>query len=152
MKVVLLVGLGNFDMTIERTFKNLIILNSLIVISLAFGSIFFETPEVNKILENISDGLLFKIGYEKIIGILLLIYFLIYLVSLLFLYRFIYFGKPLFTIYFICNILISLSSGTLVESALFATLGWLDGATEGAILVFLYFTPIKEKFVKHTFY
>ena len=96
-----------------------------------------------------NDGLLYKFGYENIIGILLLIYLLIYLVSLVLLYKFVYFGKPLFTVLFFCNILIGLSSGTMIYSSLFYTLDWLDGVTQGAILVFLYFTSIKERFIRY---
>ena len=39
-------------------------------------------------------------------------------------------------------------SGPKVSSSLFSVLDYLDAIVVGATLIFLYFTPIKEKFEK----
>lgn len=128
-------------MTLERIFKNFI----LVEVSLLFFVIvvvIFEPEEITKISEGLSSGI-----FDNDLAIIIVIPILIlYCVDLFLLYRFVYFGKTLFLILFIVFIFLLLFSGPSVSSPLGYTIDLLEGATNGAILVFLYFTPIKDKF------
>ena len=134
-------------MNIENTFKNLILANFLSVLLIGV-SVFFESEEISKISNNLGFGVLGSIGSDWIIATILIGLSLIYLTNLILLYRFVYFAKTLFLILFILGILVVLTTGPVVLEPLMGTLDTLNTAIEGAILVFLYFTPIKDKFVK----
>ena len=129
-------------MSIERTFKNVILANFLIILFI-FVAIPFESEEISAVsdyLDSIPENwvfLTFLVGF-----------ILIYFTNLILLYRFVYFAKTLFLILVVLGILLTLVSGPSVSSASAYTLELLDSLIQGAILVFLYFTPIKDKFVK----
>lgn len=133
-------------MDLEKVFKNLIILNFLLFILVILEATFFQSEEVAIISEQLSYGIfnteqsiLIAVG----VGIILLI---LYLISFFLLYSFKYSGKYLFTFCVISSILFTLVSGPMVTTSLGYTLDWIEGGVEGAILVFLYFSPIQEKF------
>ncbi len=132
-------------MTIERTFKNLILLDFSIIILYAI-SVFFEPEEITNIHDNLVAGFFENETASIIFYVLVGIWFLIYLISLVLLYRFVRFGKPLFVIVITIGLVMMLISPPFVSTPVQATLDWVDGAAIGAILVFLYFTPIKDKF------
>ena len=128
-------------MNLKTIFKRLILLDLLLIILLVV-SVFFESEGVadfNKYFESeFSDSLLI------IFGILMLIY----LINLFLLYRFISIGKQMYLIVFILGIILSLIAGvSAVDSWLYVIdgLGW---SVSGAILVLLYFSPIKKEFEK----
>ena len=103
----------------------------------------FEPEEISTVsdyLGSIPENLIFL---TFLVGFLL-----IYYTNLILLYRFVYFAKTLFLILVVLGILLTLVSGPSVSSASAYTLELLDSLIQGAILVFLYFTPIKDKFVK----
>ena len=56
------------------------------------------------------------------------------------------FGKPLFTFVIIAILLVSIFSGPTISTALGSVIDSIEYIIEGAILTFLYFTPIKDKF------
>ena len=56
------------------------------------------------------------------------------------------FGKPLYTFVIIAIILVSIFSGPTISTGLGDAIDWIGTLIEGAILTFLYFTPIKDKF------
>ena len=128
-------------MNLKTIFKRLILLDLLLII-LMVVAVFFESAEVadfNKYFESeFSDSLLI------IFGILMLIY----LINLFLLYRFISIGKQMYLIVFVLGIILSLIAGvSAVDSWLYVIdrLGW---SVSGAILVLLYFSPIKKEFEK----
>ena len=128
-------------MNLKTIFKRLILLDLLLII-LMVVAVFFESAEVedfNKYFESeFSDSLLI------IFGILMLIY----LINLCLLYRFISIGKQMYLIVFVLGIILSLIAGvSAVDSWLYVIdrLGW---SVSGAILVLLYFSPIKKEFEK----
>ena len=107
------------------------------VVAFAFEST--EVADFNKYFESEFSNSLLIIG-----GILMLIY----LINLLLLYKFKSIGKQIYLILFILIIVLSL---LLPPSATDSWLYVLDGlgwATSGAILVLLYFSPIKKEFNK----
>ena len=93
------------------------------------------------------------IYYEEMGGILdylLIIYLLLWFLSLFLLYKFKSLGKKLFTILIVLGLPLTLSmpepffpNGTIVDSMI-----WLGGILDGAMLVMLYMTSISEKFQK----
>ena len=73
---------------------------------------------------------------------------LIYLINLFLLYKFKSIGKQLYLILFIVFMVLILLSPPSAMDPLLYTLDGLGMANSGAILVFLYFTPIKKEFDK----
>ena len=128
-------------MNLKTIFKRLILLDLLLIILLVV-SVFFESEEVadfNKYFESeFSDSLLI------IFGILMLIY----LINLFLLYKFKSIGKQIYFILFIVFIVLSLLLPPTATDSLLYTLEGLGMANSGAILVFLYFSPIKKEFEK----
>ena len=125
-------------MNIKNTFKKLILLN-IGLFFLLLTSVFLESDEVirfNESLDTIPTSLL-------IIGLL---WILFYFVSLYFLYTFKKNGKKLFSILFILGIILNLPLGPSAVDSLMYTLDALSWYSQSAILVFLYFTPIKKHF------
>ena len=128
-------------MNLKTIFKRLILLDLLLIILLVV-SVFFESEEVadfNKYFESeFSDSLLI------IFGILMLIY----LINLFLLYKFKSIGKQIYFILFIVFIVLSLLLPPSATDSLLYTLEGLGMANSGAILVLLYFSPIKKEFEK----
>ena len=128
-------------MNLKTIFKRLILLDLLLIILLVV-SVFFESEEVadfNKYFESeFSNSLLI------IFGILMLIY----LINLFLLYKFKSIGKQIYFILFIVFIVLSLLLPPTATDSLLYTLEGLGMANSGAILVLLYFSPIKKEFEK----
>ena len=128
-------------MNLKTIFKRLILLDlSLIILTIV--AVFFESKEVadfNMYFENdYSNALLIIVG----IGLL------IYLINLFLLYKFKSIGKQIYLILFIVFMVLILLSPPSAMDPLLYTLDGLGMANSGAILVFLYFTPIKKEFDK----
>ena len=49
---------------------------------------------------------------------------------------------------FIIDVVFYLTSGPFIADAFLGTIDYVDSVITGAILVFLYLTPIKDKFIK----
>lgn len=130
-------------MSLERIFKNLILAEFSLFVLLGFA-VFYEPEELITLSENLGSGIL----DNDLGGIISIAFIIIYLVDLFLLYRFVNLAKFLFLLLFIVAIFLSLFSGPDLSTPLLNVLDWLDGAINGAILVFLYFTPIKDKFAK----
>lgn len=125
-------------MNIKNTFKKIILLN-IGLFFLLFISVFFESDEVirfNESLDAIPTSLL----------IICLIWIIFYFISLYFLYTFKKNGKKLFSILFVLGILLNLPLGPSASDSLTYTIEALSWCSQSAILVFLYFTPIKKQF------
>ena len=103
-------------------------------------AVFFVSAEVadfNKYFESeFSNSLLIIFG----IGLL------IYLINLFLLYKFKSIGKQMYLILFIVFIVLSLLLPPSATDSLLYTLEGLGMANAGAILVLLYFSPIKKEF------
>ena len=130
-------------MDIEKVFKNIVLLD-LAIIVLLFVSIVMEPEEIAKISESLDTG----IWDENTITIIFMGFLIVYLINLILLYKFISFGKVLYLILFILGIALPLTTGPVISSSFTYTLEWIGGASSGAILVLLYFSPIKDKFIK----
>ena len=128
-------------MNLKTIFKRLILLDFLLII-LVVSSIAFESAEVtdfNMYFENdFSNSLL------TVAGIL----YLVYIVNLFFLYKFKRIGKQIYFILWIVLIILSLLLPPFASDSWSYVIDGLSWANSGAILVLLYFTPIKKEFDK----
>ncbi len=128
-------------MNLKTIFKRLILLDLLLIILMvvAFAFESTEVADFNKYFESEFSNSLLIIG-----GIL----YLVYLINLFLLYKFKSIGKQIYFILLIVFIVLTL---LLPPSATDSWLYVLDGlgwTTEGAILILLYFSPIKKEFEK----
>ena len=130
-------------MDIEKVFKNIILLDFAALV-LLFISIIMEPEEITNISESLGAGM----WDENTIGLIFIGFLIVYLINLILLYKFVSFGKVLYSILFILGIVLPLTTGPIISSSFTYTLEWIGGATSGAILVLLYFSPIKDKFIK----
>ena len=132
-------------MNLKQTFKNLILLTFFILV-LSLISLFFESAEVAYLNEQINADISDARVY--IVGIIALILLIAFLVNLFFLYEFKKIGKPMFLFLFISQFFLSPFLGIYVYEPFALIIEGLGWAASGAILVFLYFTPIKKEFEK----
>ena len=132
-------------MNMEKVFKNIII-TKLVALIIASISAFYMSDEVSQISDNLSGGILFNDELLIVGGTIYLIYLVVSLVSLYLIYKLKPSGRKLYTICFVAGLIITLMSGPIIMGPLLTVLIDLNMAIEGAILVFLYFTPIKNNF------
>jgi len=128
-------------MELKTVFKTLVIVDLLLFVFLII-EMFFQSEEVATISDQLSFGI-FNTAESEMIGVVLaFILIFIYVISLILLYLFINIGKYLFTFSFVATLLYALVSGPMISTSLGYTLDWLEGATEGAILILLYCSPV----------
>ena len=130
-------------MSLKTIFKRLVLLNLSIFI-LSGISIFFESEVVINFNESVNP----PNSMDDIIGIIALIFLVSYLINVYLLYKFKNFGKQMYLFLSIFILILTLLMGTNAYGPIENVLGGLSWATNGAILVFLYFTPIKKEFEK----
>ena len=135
-------------MDLEKIFKNFIIADLIVFVIFFINEFFYQSEEVSTISDQLSFGI-----FDSETGALLgfgffVIMIILYLISLFLLYRFMSFGKPLYTFVIIAIILVSIFSGPTISTGLGGAIDWIETLIEGAILTFLYFSPIKDKFIK----
>ena len=128
-------------MNLKTIFKRLILLDlSLIILTIV--AVFFESKEVadfNMYFENdYSNALLIIVG----IGLL------IYLINLFLLYKFKSIGKQIYLILFIVLVILNLILPPHATDSLLYVLDGLGWSVSGALLILLYFSPIKKEFEK----
>ena len=133
-------------MNLEKIFKNFIIADLIVFVLLFVNEIFYQSEEVSAISDQLSFGI-----FDSETGVLLVFGFLVvllilYFISLFLLYRFMSFGKPLFTFVIIAGELFSIFSGPTISTALGSVIDSIEYIIVGAILTLLFFTPIKDKF------
>ena len=128
-------------MNLKTIFKRLILLD-LSLIVLIIVTVFFESKEVADF------NMYFENDYSNALLIIFGIGLLIYLINLFLLYKFKSIGKQTYLILFIVFILLTLLSPPNAMDSWLYVLDGLGMANSGAILVFLYFTPIKKEFEK----
>ena len=128
-------------MDLKNTFKKLILLNLLLIITVIFLSVFIDQSEqVFNFYENQE--------FSNFILIFVFIYLLIYFTACFLLYKFKKTGKILYLISFILSGFLVLIEGPVALDSIIYLIDGLFMTTSGAILTFLYFTPIKKEFDK----
>ena len=128
-------------MDLKRIFKRLILLDLLLIL-LIVASVFFESKEVTDF------NTYFENDYSNALLIIYGIGLLIYLINLFLLYKFKSIGKQIYLILFIVILVLSLLSPPNAMDSWLYVLDGLGMANSGAILVLLYFSPIKKEFEK----
>ena len=128
-------------MDLKRIFKRLILLDLLLIV-LIIASVFFESAEVTDF------NTYFENDYSNALLIIWGIGLLIYLINLFLLYKFKSIGKQIYLILFIVLMVLSLLSPPNAMDSWLYVLDGLGMANSGAILVLLYFSPIKKEFEK----
>ena len=128
----------------EKIFKQIIILQMVILPVLVIVSILFPVPdEIASLpyfegLYGLSEGLM---------SIILIAYLILYYVSLFFLYSFKPLGRTIYIWLTIISIL-SLLTSPSVSTGLMDMIYVIDSMLTGATIVFVYFTLLKDKFTK----
>ena len=128
-------------MNLKIIFKRLILLDLSILI-LLFISVFYESEIVVAFNESVNPS------NDMTLGIIATIYLVFYLVNLYLLYKFKDIGKQMYLFLFILGLVLTLLMGINAFDPIFYLLDGLGWSISGAILVFLYFTPIKKEFEK----
>jgi len=128
-------------MNLKTIFKRLILLDLLLIILMvvAFAFESAEVADFNKYFESEFSNSLLIIG-----GIL----YLVYLINLFLLYKFKSIGKQIYLILFIVLVILNLILPPHATDSWLYVLDGLGWTTEGAILILLYFSPIKKEFEK----
>ena len=130
-------------MEIEKIFKNLILIDFVILILIVISS-FYQSNQYSEVYQYLDKGLLANYGnFKSIISIIL---FFLYLFTLNLLYRFIYYGKSLYLFIIVAGLLLNYFNGSVIYTAYGGILDQIGGIISGAILVLLYFSPVKENF------
>ena len=130
-------------MNLKTIFKRLVLLD-LSMLILSVSSIFFESEVVINFNESVHP----PNSMDGILGVIALIFLVSYLINLYLLYKFKNIGKQMYLFLFIFILIFSLLLGINAYDPIFYLLESLGWAISGAILVFLYFTPIKKEFDK----
>ena len=128
-------------MNLKTIFKRLILLDLLLII-LLIVSVFFESAEVadfNRYFEN---------DFSNAIFIIFGIALLIHLFNLFLLYKFKSIGKQIYLILFIVLVILNLILPPHATDSLLYVLDGLGWSVSGALLILLYFSPIKKEFEK----
>ena len=127
----------------EKIFKRFILID-LALFALCFVAIFIESEEAAYMNDQLVLG--FSDAYIIAAGIIAVIILLAHLVNLFLLYKFKSIGKVMYLVLFVITSLTYIAQGSFVYGPYDSLLASLSWAVSGAILVFLYFTPIKYEF------
>ena len=127
-------------MDLKKIFKRLILLDlSLFIVIIV--TIFFESEEVRKFTENLDE-------LSNVFLIFSGIWLLIYLINLFLLYKFKSIGKQMYPFTYIIALLLALLGGPIALDPWIYVLDGIEMSVAGALLVLLYFSPIKKEFDK----
>ena len=127
-------------MNLKNIFKKFVLLDLLLIV-LGVSTLFFENETILSFNENVDP-------MSDMLGLITLIYLVAWLICLYFLYKFKQIGKQFYFFIFIFGIILSLLMGATAQGPITYVLDGLSWANSGAILVLLYFSPIKKEFDK----
>ena len=132
-------------MEIERIFKNLLLVDFGILVLIVFSTT-YQPNEFSEIYNYLDQGVLSN--YKNYVSILSIVLFFLYLICLNLLYRFIYYGKPLYLFLIISGLLLNFFNGSVIYTAYSGLLDQIGGIVSGSILILIFYSPIREKFRK----
>ena len=130
-------------MEIEKIFKNLILIDFGVLILIVISSM-YQPQEITNMYEALNDGLLSN--FENISRFVSLGLFFLYLITLNLLYRFISYGKQLYLFLIITGLFFNYLNGSVIYTSFGGLLDQIGGIISGAILILLYYSPIKNNF------
>ena len=128
-------------MNLKIIFKRLILLDLSLLI-LMIIAVFYESEVVVAFNESVNPSS----DISNMLDWIALIILVLFLVNLYLLYKFKSIGKQMYLFLFIIGSILSLLTGINAADPIFYLLDGFGWACSGAILVFLYFTPIKKEF------
>ena len=132
-------------MQIEKIFKNLIIIDFAILVLIVISTL-YQPNEFSNIYNYLDKGILEN--FENFKSTISIILFFLYLICLNLLYRFISYGKQLYLFLIIAGLLLNFFNGSVIYTAYTGILDQIGGIVSGSILVFLFYSPIRENFNK----
>ena len=127
-------------MNLKTIFKRLVLLDLSLII-LIIVTIVFESEKVIKFTENLDEP---SNVFLTLTGIWLLAYF----VNLFLLYKFKSIGKQMYPFIYIIGLVLALLGGPIASDPWTYVLDGIEMSVAGALLVLLYFSPIKKEFEK----
>ena len=130
-------------MEIEKIFKNLVLIDFGVLILIVISSM-YQPQEITNMYDTLKDGLLSN--FENISRFVSLGLFFLYLITLNLLYRFISYGKQLYLFLIITGLLFNYLNGSVIYTSFGGLLDQVGGIISGAILILLYYSPIKNNF------
>ena len=130
-------------MNLKIIFKRLILLDLSLLI-LMIIAVFYESEVVVAFNESVNPSS----DISNMLDWIALIILVLFLVNLYLLYKFKSIGKQMYLFLFIIGSILSLLMGINAADPIFYLLDGFGWTCSGAILVFLYFTPIKKEFEK----
>ena len=128
-------------MNLRIIFKRLILLDLSLLI-LMIIAVFYQSKVVVAFNESVNPSS----DISNMLDWIALIILVLFLVNLYLLYKFKSIGKQMYLFLFIIGSILSLLMGINAADPIFYLLDGFGWACSGAILVFLYFTPIKKEF------
>ena len=129
-------------MNLEKIFKNLIILELILLVLSIAVTVYLEWVEWDVPIEEGFDPVA-----ESLIMILTLIVVIAYYVNLYFLYKFKSIGKTLYVPLLILILILDITLGNDFDYRnIEVILEWFGGLLSGMIIALLYFSDIKDKF------
>ena len=129
---------------LEKIFKNLLIAQILLLILIGV-KIMFEFTLLNEELYLISYNLPLPIP-DIFVGTLFVIIVIAFFTALYFLFNFKKIGRNIFLFLIIFGTLVGLFMGPSIADPIDYLLEYLLAVADGAILVFIFFSPLKDKF------
>ena len=129
---------------LENIFKNLLIAQILLIILIGVKAVFGFTllnEELYLISYNLPSPIL-----DIYAGFLFIIFLVIALTALYLLFNFKKIGRNIFLFLIIFGTLVGLFMGPTIADPIDYLLEYLLAVADGAILVFIYFSPLKDKF------
>lgn len=126
-------------MNFKILFKRLILAN-------LFISIIFVITSLSEVESGMVVSFNQSFEIPDLFFYLILIWIFVYFINIYFLYNFKKIGKPIFLILFLTSIFLTLISGPIAMDPWFYALDGLGMSINGALLLMLYYTPIKKEF------
>ena len=130
-------------MEIEKIFKNLIIIDFGVLILIVISSM-NQPQEITNMYDSLNNGIMSN--FENISRIISIGLFFLYLITLNLLYKFISYGKPLYLFLIITGIIFNYLNGSVIYTSFGGLLDQIGGIISGAILILIYYSPIKNNF------
>ena len=130
-------------MDLEKLFKNLIVGQGILLVILFIAELNIS-PEHYEINQMLLSGFSTSEAYIFLSLILLIAI----IVSLVLLYRYVSFGKNFYVIVFVVGTFLQLLGDVYVLNAFSLTIITIHAALSGATITLLFFSPIKNKFIK----